>query len=58
LLAPHEAGRDTLNILGRISAALLEDALFLKAVQSCDKARVYHMLENNLRDYIAANIIF
>jgi mannitol operon transcriptional antiterminator len=58
MLAPHEAGRDTLNILGRISSALLEDASFLAAVQNGDKARVYRALEDNLRDYIATNIIF
>jgi mannitol operon transcriptional antiterminator len=58
MLAPLEAGRDTLNILGRISSALLEDAAFLKAVQDCEKARVCHALEDNLRDYLATSIIF
>jgi mannitol operon transcriptional antiterminator len=58
MLAPLEAGRDTLNILGRISSALLEDEAFLAAVQNCEKAGVYRALEENLRDYVAANIIF
>lgn len=58
MLAPLEASRDMLNIMGRISSALLEDEAFLNAVRNGDKAGVYHRLEDNLRDYLMSTIIF
>ncbi len=58
MLAPAEAGRDTLNLMGRISSALLEDQVFLQAVLNGDKAQTYRSLEDNFRDYLATNVVF
>ncbi len=58
MLAPADAGRDTLNLMGRISSALLEDHGFLQAVKNGDKARVYRSLEDNFRDYLVTSVVF
>jgi len=58
MLAPKEVGRDTLNLIGRISAALMEDDIFLDAVLDGNKHLVFNKLEANLRDYLSHHIIF
>ena len=58
MLAPKKVGRDTLNLIGRISSAFVEDSAFLNAVQIGAKDQVYQRLEEILREYLSANVIF
>lgn len=58
MLVPQEASRNRLELMGRISSALLEDNEFLTSVLEGDKNSAYRCLEENFRDYLSNNINF
>ena len=58
MLVPKAASRNTLNLMGRISSALLENSYFLESVLKGDKEKTYQKLEEILRNYLTENIIF
>ncbi len=58
MLAPEEAGRDTLGLLGRFSTALLEDPAFLAAVLAGDGPLVHRRVEGFARDFLSQALSF
>ena len=58
MLAPKDAGRGTLAMMGRISASLLEYPRFLETIKSGDKDGAYAMLERIVREHLADSIVF
>ena len=58
MLAPKDAGRGTLAMMGRISASLLEYPRFLETIKSGDKDGAYAMLEKIIREHLADSIVF
>ncbi|MDR2974496.1 MAG: PRD domain-containing protein, partial [Propionibacteriaceae bacterium] len=58
MLAPTQASRAALDVMGCLSAALLEDSAFLDAVVDGEEDAARRGVERHLREHLRNNIIF